>query len=146
MANTFYITLHVDTANITPDNLETTCRFTQVVAGAETTQPDTIHDFTTEVQVGDTVIWNGIPSPANDMDRVDIGRIIDTGGPNVFTNLSTTLTVPQTVTGSVELALSSSTNTEDDETYTIEFSVHNNQAFRGSYSIDPIIKVKPSGK
>ena len=148
---TFCITLHVDTSIITKDNIETTCRFTQTVAGAETGQPDTLEDFTTEVQVGDTVIWNGFCTPGSLLlDTVDIVRITDTGGPNVFTNLTPSSTARGTVvTGLVEPSLTDPRSV-DEETYLIDFVVYNYLGeklnLRGVYRIDPIIKVKPSGK
>ncbi len=131
---TILVNLYVDTVNVTQNNIDTTCTFQQ---GPGTSD----ENFTTVANVGDTIIWSGFPSNSPTNDIVNITGIIDTGGPNVFANLTTSISVPMTVTGTVEAGTSGPNG--DEETYTLNFAVQHQDGTQSTFHIDPKIQVHP---
>jgi hypothetical protein len=129
---TVNVNLYVNTAQVNQNNIDTTCTFNQ--------SSGTDEDYVTVVNVGDTVVWSGFPSDPATGNIVNITSIVDTGGPNVFTNLVTSPTPSSTVTGSVE---PDTTPNGDDETYTLYFSVAYANGTQGDFHIDPKIHVNP---
>ncbi len=130
MANDNVI-LFVDTSvNLNPQNVDQYCNFGQASGTNE--------DYTTTVNVGDTVTWSGRSSslqpPNSPPVSVSITKIQYDGGSEVFQDSVLNGTGnPQTVTGTVQ----NNTGGED-ETYTIFFTVSNQN---GTFHIDPKIQV-----
>jgi hypothetical protein len=129
---TVYVNLYVNTATVNQSNIDSTCTFNQTSGTDE--------DYVTVVNVGDTVIWSGFPSDNPTTNVVNINSILDTGGPNVFTGLTTTANPPKTVTGTVE---PDTTPNGQEETYTLFFSVLHADGTEMFLHIDPKIQVNP---
>jgi hypothetical protein len=120
------VTLNVDTSvNLTPQNVDTYCNFGQSSGSNE--------DFTTDVNVGDTVTWTG-QSSTQPAVTVNITKIQYDGGSDVFgASVLNGTGSPETVEGTVE-----NDTGGDEETYTIFFNVSNQN---GTFHIDPKILV-----
>lgn len=124
------ITLYVHTQTIDDKNVDASSNFDQ---------PKDIsnENYTVDVNVGDTVVWDGT-SLDSELDEVVITQIIYTGDYNIFGkqnmkgegNGEVTATVENTTKGEMEI-------------YTICFDVYNSGKIRGSYSIDPKLQVNP---
>lgn len=121
------ITLYVNTSvNLTPQNVDTYCNFGQ--------SSGTNEDFTTDVNVGDTVTWEGSATAGSG--TVNIEKVQYEGGSDVFgTSVLDGTGSPKTVNGTV-----ANDTGGDEETYTILFSVSNQN---GTFRIDPKIQVNP---
>lgn len=130
MAN-FNVILFVDTSvNLNPQNVDQYCNFGQASGTNE--------NYTTTVNVGDTVTWGGRSSslqpPNNPPVIINITKIQYNGGSEVFKDSVLNGTGnPQTVTGTIQ-----NDTDEDQETYTIFFTVSNQN---GTFHIDPKIQV-----
>ena len=127
------VILNVDTTRISKPDVNPYCNFGQ---------PSTImnEDFTIEVNVGDTISWEGISSSSS-FDAVNIISINHEGGQNIFDRnlLAGDNGNPEKVVGTVL----NPTPEGKEYKYTIAFTVYNNGVKRnGTYRIDPIIKVK----
>ncbi len=120
------VTLNVDTSvNLTPQNVDDYSNFGQ--------PSGTNEDFTTDVNVGDTVTWTGQSSTQPSV-TVNITKIQYDGGSDVFgTPVLGGTGSPETVVGTVE-----NDTGGDEETYTIFFTVSNQN---GTFHIDPKILV-----
>lgn len=132
---THIITLDVDTGTITSTNTEETCNFGQ-------SQGVSNRDFTTNVKVGDILLWKGVSSNSPENDQVMIDAINYEGGKNVFgrNTLRDTRQNPGVVLGTVTEG-----EEGDEEKYVISFKVYNNGTQRGgTYRIDPKIIVRAS--
>ena len=96
-------------------------------------------DYSTWVNVGDTVTWNG-QMTLGSSDPVDITQINHNGRPgdNVFqANVINGTGSPETVVGTVQDGTAG-----EDETYTLKFKLNGTGQ---TFHIDPIIKVRPTG-
>lgn len=132
MAN-LTITLYVNTSRIDHKNVDRDCNF-----GQSGNVPN--EDYTSRVNVGDTVTWQGVSS-TNVNDKVNINRINYQGNSNIFgRSVIEGSGDPETVTGLVEQDTGG-----DEETYTIFFSVLNSGNPRppdgDPFHIDPKIQV-----
>jgi hypothetical protein len=122
-----FITLNVDTSQISVQNVDPFCNFGQGPGISN-------EDFLTVVDAGDTVIWEGVSS-VTPLDTVNITNINHSGGSSVFNSNNLT------GNGSVSGAVRNNTHGEQ-EKYTIMFNVFNNGVRRpGVFSIDPKIQV-----
>lgn len=123
------ITLKVNTTEITRKSVNENCSFGQ---------PSRIsnEDYTIEVKLGDTVVWNGISTSSED-DRVEIVSINHEGGARLFNR--NVLRGSRGVV-SAEVATGKS---GDSEKYTIKFIVYRNgEKIPGTFKIDPKLTVK----
>lgn len=129
------ITLNVDTGQITKHEVNEYCNFGQEEGISN-------EDYTITVNIGDTIVWQGVSTNAPDSDTVSITSINHRGGTNIF-GVNTLLgngETPELVIGEVL----NSTEGERKKTYkyTIKFKVFNNGHKRnGTFQIDPKIKV-----
>ena len=128
------ITLNVDTGRIVKPDLNMYCNFGQE-------EEISNEDFTITVNVGDTIIWQGVSLNAPETDIVNITSINHHGGTNIFgvNILHGNEESPELVVAEVL----NSTVGEDKKTYkyTIKFTVLNNGVKRnGTFQIDPKIK------
>lgn len=137
---THVITLKVNTAQVTKDNIATTCSFEYQSPNGSLIQSTggSLEEFTIKVKVGDIVIWKGIPTSAA-ADRVDINAINHEGGKNVFdkNKLSGNGQQPEVVIGTVVTGAPG-----DVDKYKISFKVFNGGTKRnGTFHIDPKIQI-----
>lgn len=137
-----YVTIHVNTADITNQNELEMCYFTSQSPGMDPiTSEGNIEDFNIIVSAGDTIIWRGVSTSNPDSDIVNVSSINYHGGDNVFdTNvLNGNGEIPEEVLGVVQ----PDTNGQV-EKYTIKFTVLNNGERRGgTFKVDPKITVRP---
>lgn len=137
-----YVTIHVNTAEITSQNELEMCYFSSQSPDMEPiTSEGNIEDFNIIVAAGDTIIWRGVSTSNPDSDIVNVSSINYHGGDNVFdTNiLNGNNEEPEEVIGVVK----PDTNGQV-EKYTIKFTVLNNGERRGgTFKVDPKITVKP---
>ena len=124
------ITLYVNTQTIDEKNIDANCNFKQ---------PEGIsnEDYTVYVNIGDTIIWEGISLDTIN-DAVVITQVIYTGDYNIFGKQS----LKGGGNGQVTAVVENETNGEM-EIYTICFDVYNSNKIRGSYSVDPKLQVNP---
>jgi hypothetical protein len=130
--DTHYITLNVDTATITKQNTDSTCNFGQENDASN-------EDYTIYVNVGDTIIWEGVSS-ISENDKVNITAINYRGQPNIFgqNHLNGNGQDPEQVEGTVVTG-----NAGTEVKYTISFKVLNDGVKRnGTYKIDPKIIIR----
>jgi plastocyanin len=122
------VTLFVDTSvNLNPQNVDSYTNFGQASGTNE--------NFTTTVNVGDTVTWKGESSTQPTV-TVSITKIQYNGGSEVFqASVLDGSGSPATVVGTIE----SDTGGEEEE-YTLSFTVSNQN---GTFNIDPKIQVNP---
>jgi len=123
-AQTHTVTLHVNTAEINQRNMSTTCNFGQAEGISN-------EDFTIEVNVGDTIIWQGVSS-SSDTDVVDITKIKYERGTNVFNGEEYDGT--STIVGKVLRETGG-----QDYKYILSFKINGKRA---TYSIDPKVIVR----
>lgn len=139
---THYVTIHVDTNQITNQNELDVCYFTSESPGMEViTSEGNIEDFNILVNAGDTIVWRGVSSSNNETDVVNVSSINYHGGDNVFDSniLNGNNQTPEEVVGVVKMGTNGQT-----EKYAIKFTVFNNGNKRGgTFQIDPKITVKP---
>ena len=128
--NTIYVTLNVDTSQITDQNLAQSCYFTG--------QPDdtAMEDFTVEANVGDTIIWQGISTNAPSTDIVHIQTIHHHHGRNAFDREDH---FGDDRSHKISKKVQYSAEGEQSYKYTLTFTVFNNGNKRGTFHIDPII-------
>lgn len=127
------VTLYVDTARIDKQDVNASCNFGQDPSIAN-------EEFTIDVNVGDTVTWQGVSSNAPSTDVVNIVSINHEGGKNVFDKniLTGNGQSPERVTDTVR----SKTDGDEKYKYKISFTVTNNGSKRnGMFHIDPKIAV-----
>ncbi|MFZ1807068.1 MAG: hypothetical protein WAU36_07605 [Cyclobacteriaceae bacterium] len=127
------VTLYVDTARINKQDVNASCNFGQDPSIAN-------EEFTIDVNLGDTVTWEGVSSNAPSNDVVNIVSINHEGGKNVFDKniLKGNGQIPESVTGTVK----SKTGGGEKYKYKISFTVTNNGSKRnGMFHIDPKIQV-----
>ncbi len=127
------VRLYVDTARIDKQDVNASCNFGQDPSIAN-------EEFTIDVNLGDTVTWEGVSSNAPSTDVVNIVSINHEGGKNVFDKniLKSNGQQPETVTDIVK----SRTDGGEKYKYKISFTVTNNGAKRnGMFHIDPKIQV-----
>jgi hypothetical protein len=139
--DTYYVTIHVETDNISNHNKLEVCYFTsESPNGQITTSTGNIENFNIEVNPGDIIIWRGLSSNNPDTDSIDVRSINHHGGANVFDRniLNGNGQTPEVVIGIIE----PNTNGQV-EKYAIRITVYNNGSKRGTYRIDPKITVKP---
>lgn len=127
------VRLYVDTARIDNRNVNASCNFGQNPSISN-------EEFTIDVNLGDTVTWEGVSSNAPSTDVVNIVSINHEGGKNVFDKnvLKGNGETPEKVTGTAI------TKTDGGEKYKykISFTVLNNGTKRnGMFHIDPKIAV-----
>ncbi len=129
------ITLNVDTGNIVKPDVNKYCDFGQE-------DGITNEDYTITVNIGDTIIWQGVSMNDPETDIVNITSINHHGGTNIFgvNILEGNEETPELVVGEVL----KSTVDEGKKTYkyTIKFTVLNDSVKRnGTFQIDPKIIV-----
>ena len=126
---THTITLYVNTSTVDRHNTDETCNFGQESGVSN-------KDFTIEVNVGDTIIWEGV-STSSDEVLVNINAINHEGGKNVFNKnkLRGDGQVPEKVMGTVIQGAPG-----DEDKYKISFKMSNRN---GTFHIDPVIRIKP---
>lgn len=132
VAGNTVVTLYVDTEGITKPDVNPYCNFGQPPEIAN-------EDFTIEVEVGDTVTWQGVSANAPSTDTVDIVSINYEGGKNVFGQniLRGGGEDPETVSATVLYRTEGS-----DYKYKLSFRVYNDGVQRnGVFHIDPKIRV-----
>ena len=125
---THTITLNVNTGEIQKPYADESCDFGQPADVAN-------RDFTITVNVGDTVIWEGVSSDAPGTDVVNIVSINHEGGTNVFDRniLNGDGGNPERVIAVVENG-----NAGQEQKYAISFTVMNDGRKRnGVFRIDP---------
>jgi len=129
-AKVITITLYVNTASVDSGNTDQTCNFGQAEGIIN-------RNFTVEANLGDTIIWRG-ESTSSPSDIVNITAINHEGGKNVFdkNRLDGNGQSPELVIGTVVTGAPG-----DEDKYKISFKVYNNGNRRGTFHIDPIIKV-----
>lgn len=129
------ITLNVDTGRIVKHDVNMYCDFGQENGVSN-------EDYTIIVNIGDTIVWQGISMNAPDTDIVNITSINHHGGTNIFgiNTLHGNEESPELVVGEVL----NSTKGDGKKTYKyiIKFTVYNNGEKRnGTFQIDPKISV-----
>lgn len=125
---THSIILTCDTNNITRDNVNEVCSF-----GQESDVSNV--DFTTDVNVGDIVVWEGEAS--NVESSVELHSINYQGGQNVF-GQNVINDVDGIVTGTVAQG-----QPGDVEKYSLKFRVYRNGSrLPGIFEIDPRIRIR----
>ncbi len=132
VANTV-VTLYVNTAEIDKQDVNASCDFGQDSSISN-------EEFTIDVNVGDTVTWQGVSSNAPSTDVVNIVSINHEGGKNVFDKniLKSNGQSPERVSATVK----SRTDDGREYKYKISFTVTNNGSKRnGMFHIDPKIFV-----
>ena len=125
------ITLHVNTANISPGNVNANCHFTDSNNDPTTANPE---DFQTNCDLNDVLTWEGVPTDSSLHDSVSITKIAYKSGTNLFGKSS----LPGhngTVTGTVDHGTGG-----DIQIYGMNFDVTRNGTTK-SYRIDPKIRV-----
>lgn len=130
--NTHIITLTVDTDNIQKPDIDKYCTF-----GQSSSIPN--EDYTVVVNVGDHIIWRGVPKHGKTSSVVNITSINYEGGNNIFgrNTIRGNGQTPETVHATVM-----SGTAGEEETYEINFTVFNNGKQRnGRFQIDPKIQV-----
>jgi len=129
---TVTVTLNVDTGRIEKTKTSSYCSFGQPEGVSN-------EDFTIDVNVGTTVVWQGVSSSAPGTDVVNITSINYRGGKNVFERnvLRGNNEKPERVFGKVVAA----TPPGQECKYSISFTVTSNGAKRGgTFIIDPKIQ------
>ena len=127
------VTLYVNTADIKTPNESAYCNFGQ---GDDVTN----ENYTIVVNVGETVVWQGVSSDAPETDIVQITSINYQGGKNVFGKniLPGDSGSPQKVKAQPTVRTSANESCK----YAIQFTVSNNGIKRnGTFKIDPVIQV-----
>ena len=134
LENTVYITLNVDTGQITNKDVGQYCHFTGQPEGTSA------EDFTVDVNQGDTIVWQGVSTNAPTTDIVHINSIHHHHGKNAFDQ--------EDISGddqnSHKISRKALHSTEGQEAYkyTLSFTVFNNGVRRkGTFHIDPKIQV-----
>tara|TARA_R110001583_G_scaffold1775_5_gene13621 strand:+ start:2482 stop:2958 length:477 start_codon:yes stop_codon:yes gene_type:complete len=131
-SETYYITLNVNTSVINSQNESAVSNFGQEEGISN-------EDYTISVNVGDTIIWQGLSSSSPN-DVVNISSINYEGGKNIFNRnrLSGNGQVPEQVVGTVVIG-----NVGEFIKYKLSFTVLNDGRRRGgTYHIDPKILIK----
>lgn len=123
------VTLSVDTENISSQNIATTSNFGQ-------TDGSTNEDYTVLVQVGDTIVWQGLSSSNATNHIVNVTQINHVGGARLFDRnvLNGDGGTPERVIGIISEGRSG-----DEKKYNIKFRLSNKP---GTFIIDPKIKVE----
>ena len=128
------ITLYVDTARIDRRDVNASCNFGQG-------QGISNEEFTTALNLGDTVTWQGVSANAPETDIVNIVSINHEGGKNVFDKNI----LKSTMSGGSEKVTAIAKQTTDGGEkykYKISFTVLNNGTRRnGIFHIDPKLEV-----
>ncbi len=131
--NTVTITLNVDTREISEENLERTCRF-------EGQEPEmSTRDFMTLVGVRDIVVWDAVSISDPENDKVEVTLIERNDGADLFgkERLRDDAQNRGVVVGSVLQG-----RPGEVQKYTMKIKVYNGAEVRGTYEIDPKLKVK----
>ncbi|MEP3838310.1 MAG: hypothetical protein ABJM36_11710 [Algibacter sp.] len=139
--DTYYVTIHVETNNITNQNKLEVCYFTSEAPNGDiTTSSGNIEDFNIEVNPEDRIIWRGVSTTNPETDIVNVRSINHQGGQNVFGRnlLNGNGETPELVIGIVDPGTRGRV-----EKYAIKITVYNAGSKRGNYRIDPKITVKP---
>lgn len=129
---TTVVTLYVNTADIKTPNESAFCNFGQ---GSGVSN----EEFTTVVNMGETITWRGVSSNAPSSDLVSITSINYEGGKNVFGQnvIKDTREAPGVVSGKVLYATAGNKCK-----YKISFTVTNGGNKKGgTFHIDPKIEV-----
>lgn len=126
------IILHVDTENVTSDNIAETCNFGQDPSISN-------EEFLVHVALGDEIIWEGVSSTNPDGDVVEIKLIKYEGGRRVLNKerLTDSNNDPGRVRGNVVQG-----DPNDEQKYMIRFKVFNDGQPRGVYTIDPKLRIQ----
>lgn len=129
------ITLNVDTGRIVKHDVNMYCNF-----GQENDVSN--EDYTITVNIGDTIVWQGVSIDAPETDIVNITSINHHGGTNIFgvNTLHGNEETPELVVG--EVLKSTVGENKKIYKYIIKFTVFNNGKKRnGTFQIDPKISV-----
>lgn len=129
------ITLNVDTGRIVKHDVNMYCNF-----GQENDVSN--EDYTITVNIGDTIVWQGVSIDAPEIDIVNITSINHHGGTNIFgvNTLHGNEETPELVVG--EVLKSTVGENKKIYKYIIKFTVFNNGKKRnGTFQIDPKISV-----
>ena len=127
---TIYLTLNVDTAQLSSQDTHQYCYFDGQSESVDT------RDFTINANIGDVIVWKGV-STTSEADIIKITSINYHGGTNVF-GQNKIKGVNGVVTGNI----SKDTAGKPDFKYTISFKVISNGSARpGTFLVDPKIKV-----
>ncbi|HEY5692554.1 MAG TPA: hypothetical protein VIS49_13950 [Cyclobacteriaceae bacterium] len=126
------ITLYVDTARIDNQAVNASCNFGQDPSISN-------EEYTVDVNLGDTVTWQGVSANAPSTDVVNIVSINHEGGKNVFDqNILKGSGNPEKVTAIAKQR----TDGGEKYKYKISFTVLNNGVKRnGTFNIDPKLAV-----
>ena len=131
---TTVVTLYVNTAQIDNRNVNASCNFGQASGISN-------EEFTIEVNVGDTITWQGVSSNAPSTDVVNIVSINHEGGKNVF-DQNVLKSSMEDGREKVSAVVRSRTDDGNKYKYKISFTVINGGNRRnGMFHIDPKIEV-----
>lgn len=122
------IKLYVNTQSIDEKSIDEKCNFNQPIGVSN-------EDYTVNLGVGDTVIWEGVSLDSTD-DLVTITDVQFTGGSDIFGGKGIKGNGEGQFVGVVE-----NDTFGDGETYSLFFEVFNGDKSRGIYSIDPKLQV-----
>lgn len=131
---THFVTLNVDTANVSQGNLNETCNFE---VNQETVEPPSLEKFLINVDPGDEVIWEGVAN--NGEDEVNIEAILYTNGIPAFgkkVNVIKNGPNPGTISCRIR---NYNFKSGDICKYSLIFSVSNKM---GTFIIDPDIRIR----
>ncbi len=127
--NTVFITLNVDTQAINQNNINQVSNFGQGPGISN-------RDFTTDVNIGDLVIWNG-RSTSSPQDQVLITLIEYEDGTRIISkNRLNDNQTPGKVVGSIDKG-----SPGDEMKYLVKFVIKNGNVERGPFTIDPKLKI-----
>jgi len=129
------ITLNVETGKIVKQDVNHYCNFGQEVDISN-------EDFSITVDIGDTIVWQGVSLDSPSTDVVNITSINYHGGTNIFgvNTLKGNGESPEMVVG--EALYSTLGEGKKIYKYVIKFTVYNNGVKRnGTFQIDPKIEV-----
>ena len=129
------ITLYVNTADIQNPDINMYCNFGQA-------EGITNEEYTINANVGDEIVWRGVPQSGSETSAVEIVAINhegSNGGRDIFGGDNRLRAENGEVSGTIVAA----TDDGADYKYKISFRViHNGERRGGNFQIDPKIKVK----
>ncbi len=127
---THTITLTCNTTNISNENVNSVCSFGQ---GSESTN----EDYTTEVNIGDIIVWRGVAVNDSGLSStIELHQVNHEGGVNVF-GQNTLIDNNGIISGEVVQG-----QPGDVEKYNLKFRVNvNGSRVGGTFLIDPKIKI-----
>lgn len=129
--DTHGVTMRVNTHTITSSNTDQTCNFGQESGISN-------EDYTTNVNVGDYIVWSGVAIDFAGTNKVNIDSIKYVSGTNFFGTDKLSSNGQGRVVGVI-----ASGEPEQESKYSIYFRAFNNGTQRnGTFMIDPKIRIK----